>query len=316
MRFKDYYEVLGVARTATDAEIKSAFRKLARKHHPDMVAEGSKEGAEERFKEINEAYEVLSDPEKRQRYDTLGAGWDKQGGPPPGRGGAGGGFGHWGGGGGEEFEFQGTGFSDFFERFFGGGQSDFYPGGGGGGGPLPRKGHDVEADLLVSLEESLQGSTRELSLRRPGSNSQQSFQVRIPAGVREGQRLRVAGQGNPGRGGSGAGDLYLRVRLAKHPDFRVEGSDLFYDLNLAPWDAVLGVVAKVPALGHPLSVKIPPGTGAGTQLRLRGHGLPKKGGERGDLYTSVQIQVPTQISPEERQHWEALSRISPFHPEA
>jgi curved DNA-binding protein len=313
MRFKDYYETLGVARTATDAEIKAAFRKLARKHHPDMVAEGAKAGAEERFKEINEAYEVLSDPEKRKRYDTLGAGWDQQGGPPPGHGG-GGGFGGWNGGE-SDFEFQGTGFSDFFERFFGGGQSDFYPGGGAGAGG-PKKGRDVEADLLVSLEESLQGSTRELALRRPGSNSQHTFQVRIPAGVREGQRLRVAGQGNPGRGGVAAGDLYLRVRLAKHPDFRVEGSDLFYDLNLAPWDAVLGIVTKVPALGNPISVKIPPGTSAGTQLRLRGHGLPKKGGERGDLYTSIQIQVPTVISSEERGHWEALSRISHFQPEA
>jgi curved DNA-binding protein len=313
MRFKDYYETLGVARTATDAEIKAAFRKLARKHHPDMVAEGAKAGAEERFKEINEAYEVLSDPEKRKRYDTLGAGWDQQGGPAPGHGG-GGGFGGWNGGE-SDFEFQGTGFSDFFERFFGGGQSDFYPGGGAGAAG-PKKGRDVEADLLVSLEESLQGSTRELALRRPGSNSQNTFQVRIPAGVREGQRLRVAGQGNPGRGGVAAGDLYLRVRLAKHPDFRVEGSDLFYDLNVAPWDAVLGIVTKVPALGNPISVKIPPGTSAGTQLRLRGHGLPKKGGERGDLYTSIQIQVPTVISPEERSHWEALSRISHFQPEA
>jgi curved DNA-binding protein len=311
MRFKDYYETLGVARTATDAEIKSSFRKLARKHHPDMVPESGKAGAEERFKEINEAYEVLSDPEKRKRYDTLGADWDRQGGAP----GQASGYGGWSGGGSSDFEFEGTGFSDFFERFFGGSQQGFYPG-GGGGAATSRKGGDVEADLLVSLEDSLHGSTRELSLKRPGTaGGAKSFEVRIPAGVREGQRLRVAGQGNPGRSGAPAGDLYLRVRLARHPDFRVEGSDLYYDLNLAPWDAVLGMVTKVPVLGSRVSIKIPPGTSAGTQLRLRGHGLPKKGGERGDLYTSVQIQVPTQISAEEREHWEALARISQFKPE-
>lgn len=317
--FKDYYTILGISRTASEAEIKSAFRKLARKYHPDVASGPEKAAAEEKFKEINEAYEVLSDPEKRRRYDELGADWQQHAGPfqRSGRGGPGSGS----AAGGADYEFHGTGFSDFFERFFGSGRQGFDPGGdevwgsgAGSGGAPSRRGRDIEADLLVTLEECLTGATRELSLRAPGGPSQSSFQVRIPAGVRDGQRLRVPGHGSPAPAGGEAGDLYLRVRLARHPDFRVQGHDLHYDLDLAPWEAVLGGTVKVPVLGSTLSMKVPAGTASGTQLRLRGHGLPVKGGGRGDLLATVRIDVPAELSAEEREHWEALARVSRFNP--
>jgi curved DNA-binding protein len=321
VKFQDYYETLGVARSASAEEIKQAFRKLARLYHPDVAK--NKVAGEAKFKEINEAYEVLGDPEKRRRYDELGANWQEGSRGPAAPG----------GGrrsrtrsaqGEPDFEFGGTGFSDFFESFFGGGREGFgsYRQSAGGmdgdAEVFAHQGQDVEADLLVTLEEALRGSLRKVTLRRPGRNRQadrtDTYQVRIPPGVREGQHIRLAGQGGAGQGGGSAGDLYLRVRLARHPDFSVQAADLHCDLDLAPWEAVLGVQAKIPTLDGPTSLRVPPGTAAGSQLRLRGLGLPREDGTRGDLYAAVRIRTPGSVSAEERALWEQLARISTFKP--
>jgi curved DNA-binding protein len=329
VEFKDYYSVLGVSRDASADEIKSAFRKLARPYHPDVAKD--KATAEAKFKEINEAYEVLSDPEKRRKYDTLGADWER-GGPAAGGGGWPGGAA--GAGGGQDYHFGGTGFSDFFEQFFG-------RGGGAGGMPdlngyfrRPRgggvrdeeenpeygeRGEDIEGDILVSLDEALHGSMRTLTLRRTnphtGEVQSESFKVRIPPGAQQARRIRVPGKGHPGQGGAPAGDLYLRVRLAAHPDFEVRGADLYHELELAPWEAVLGCQAIVPTLEGNIKLKVPPGTTAGRELRIRGHGLPQgKSGERGDLYAVMALQVPEHTTAEERALWEQLSRVSRFNP--
>ena len=321
VKFQDYYVTLGVARTASAEDIKLAFRKLARIHHPDVAKD--KVIGEAKFKEINEAYEVLGDPAKRQRYDELGPDWQDPGnssaagGGPRGRAHA--------PQGGPGFVFNGsTGFRDFFESFFAGGRDGFgsrHPRQGRPGNDeesFAQEGQDVEADLLVTLEEILRGAQRKVSLRRPGMDGEaartNTYQVRIPTGMREGQRIRLAGQGSAGHGGGPAGDLYLRVRLARHPDFNVQGADLHYDLELAPWEAVLGVKAKIPTLDGATSLTVPPGTAAGSQLRLRGLGLPQEGGGRGDLYASVRIQTPRSVPPEERAAWEALAAVSTFKP--
>ncbi len=310
--FRDYYETLGVSKTASEDEIKSAFRKLARKYHPD-VAKDKKE-AEEKFKQINEAYEVLSDREKRRKYDQLGENWNQPGGfqPPPYWGGRqpGGGF-HGGGGenGGVEFEFGGTGFSDFFEAFFGGGRGRSAFGGFGQRGTMAERGSDVKADIMVTLEEALHGSTRQVSLRRAGSKKTETYQVKIPRGVREGQRIRLAGQGEAGERGGKSGDLFLRVRLARHPDFSVEGSDLVHEVKIAPWQAVLGDQIIVPTLEGNARLKLPPGTQGGQRFRLRGRGLPGVSGQRGDLYVVVQIAVPKKLSDSERKLWEQLAQL-------
>lgn len=312
VQFRDYYETLGVPKTASEDEIRTAFRKLARKYHPDVAKD--KKTAEEKFKQINEAYEVLSDPEKRQKYDQLGANWNQPGGfqPPPDWGGQQqqpGGFYQWGGdNGGVQFEFGGTGFSDFFETFFGGGRrrSGFS---GFGGAQTAERGADVEADIMVTLEEALHGSTRTVSLRRAGSNKVENYQVKIPRGVHEGQRIRLAGQGEAGAGGGKSGDLFLRVRLAKHPDFTVEGSDLIQEVKIAPWQAALGTELKVPTLEGSVRLKIPPGTQGGQRFRLRELGLPSTSGRRGDLYVVVQLQVPKKLSEKERQIWTELAKL-------
>src|SRR5436309_13306478 len=287
VQFRDYYETLGVSKTATEDEIRSAFRKLARKYHPDVAKD--KKAAEEKFKQINEAYEVLSDPEKRQKYDQLGASWNQPGGfqPPPQWGGQpGGGFYRSGGdgGGGVEFELGGTGFSECFEACFGGGRGRSAFGGFGGREATAERGADVEADILVTLEEALHGSTRPVSLRRAGSNKVESYQVKIPRGVHEGQRIRLAGQGEAGASGGKSGDLFLRVRLARHPDFTVVGSDLIHEVKIPPWQAVLGTELKVPTLEGDVRLKVPPGTRSGQRFRLRGRGLTGSSGTRGDLY--------------------------------
>jgi len=318
VNFKDYYETLGVPRTASAEDIKKAFRKLARLHHPDVAR--NKASGEAKFKEINEAYEVLGDPANRARYDELGEHWKDGGGPSGQPGGGRAGF----PGGGSGFEYGGTGFSDFFESFFGSGRGGFSsfrrPAGRAGEfeGGFEQQGQDVEADLLVTLEEALRGSVRKVTLRRPGEDGgadrTDTYQVRIPAGVREGQRIRLAGQGGSGFGGAAAGDLYLRVRLARHPDFNVQGADLHFELNLAPWEAVLGAQARIPTLDGTTSLRVPPGTVAGSQLRLRGLGLPREDGTRGDLYATVQIQAPAIVSAKERALWEQLAKASTFKP--
>ena len=319
VKFQDYYETLGVTRAASAEDIKLAFRKLARLHHPDVAK--NKVAGEATFKEINEAYEVLGDPEKRRRYDELGANW-QEGGPFAA---AGGRRGRTHPSGGEpDFEFSGTGFSDFFESFFGGGQGGFAssrgsaPRGSRAEGAFAQPGRDIEADLLVTLEEAWRGSQRKVTLRRPGMDGEaertNTYQVRIPPGMREGQRIRLAGQGGPGYGGAPAGDLYLRVRFARHPDLSVRGDDLYGDLDLAPWEAILGVKANIPTLAGATTLRVPPGTTAGTQLRVRGQGLPREDGSRGDLYATVRIQTPDSVSAEERALWEQLARLSPFKP--
>jgi len=319
--FKDYYKTLGVARTASADEIKQAFRKLARQYHPDVAK--TKAGAEEKFKEVNEAYEVLGDPGKKARYDEMGPNWQEgaAGAPPPRDG-----FRRSGSGGGPDFEFGGTGFSDFFESFFSDRRSgsrsssrsrnpraDY-----GEDNAFAQAGRDIEADLLVNLEEVVRGSRRKDTLRRPEMDGQparsNTYQVRIPTGMREGERIRLAGQGGPGYGGAPAGDLYLRVRLAKHPDFTVQGDDLYCDLDLAPWEAVLGVKATIPTLDKATTLRVPPNTTAGTQLRVRQLGLPRGDGTRGDLYALVRIRTPSEVSSEERALWEQLARISRFNP--
>jgi curved DNA-binding protein len=312
VQFRDYYETLGVSKTATEDEIRSAFRKLARKYHPDVAKD--KKSAEEKFKQINEAYEVLSDPEKRRKYDQLGANWNQPGGfqPPPDWGAQqpGGGSYQWGGdNGGVQFEFGGTGFSDFFEAFFGGGRGRSAFGGFGGREATAERGADVEADIMVTLEEALNGSTRTVSLRRAGSNKVETYQVKIPRGVHEGQRIRLAGQGEAGTRGGQSGDLFLRVRLAKHPDFTVEGSDLIHEVKIAPWQAVLGTELRVPTLEGTARLKVPPGTQAGQRFRIRGRGLPGISGQRGDLYVLVQLQVPKKLSERERDIWNELARL-------
>ena len=321
-KFRDYYETLGVARTATEDEIKKAFRVLARKYHPD-VAKDKKEG-EAKFKEINEAYEVLGDPEKRKKYDQLGEHWEK-GGPPPGYEYAHPGAGDMGGEG-QEFHFEGTGFSDFFEQFFGSGRASGFgfPGGTGGhrrgaaqSGPI--HGQDVEGAILVTLEEAMNGSIRSISLQSvdpaTGEAKTTTFKVRIPKGALEGQVIRVPGKGQPGLRGGEPGHLFLRVRLAADPDFRVLGADLYRDLPLAPWEAVLGATVRVRGLDGDFDVKIPAGMANGQKLRLRGRGLPRpKSEERGDLYVVAEIEIPSQPSAKERALWEQLSRESSFHP--
>jgi curved DNA-binding protein len=322
VQYKDYYETLGVPRGASDAEIKKAFRKLAREYHPDVAKDKKK--AEEKFKELNEAYEVLSDPEKRKKYDQLGANW-KSGAdfrPPPGWEGFGGGqtF-HGRGQGGDEFEFRfgGTGFSDFFEQLFGsmggrrGGFGRFSnieePG-------MAERGHDIEGDIMVTLEEAMRGAVRTVNVRHAAGRSvkTETHQVKIPPGVTEGQRLRIAGRGEAGRGGGAAGDLYLRVRLARHPDFEVEDHDLVYEAELAPWEAVLGTNLSVPALEGRVNIKIPPGTQTGQKLRVRGRGLPTRDGGHGDLMVVTRIAVPARISDPEKKLWEQLARESKFNP--
>jgi curved DNA-binding protein len=318
VEFKDYYTTLGVTREATDDDVKKAFRKLARLYHPDVAKD--KKTAEAKFKEINEANEVLSDPVKRKKYDELGAHWQEGGRPesPPGWGGRGAP-----GGPGPEFHFTGTGFSDFFEQFFGGGSRfGFEPGGRDFDAEArvgARRGADIEGEILVTLVEVMHGTIRGISLQtrdpRTGKTETHSFQVRIPAGAMEGRRIRVPEKGEPGLGGAPAGDLYLRVRYAAHPDFRARGADLYYDVDLAPWEAVLGTTVVAPSLEGAIKVRIPPATNPGAQLRVRGHGLPKnRSGDRGDLYVVTHVHVPPRLTEKEKSLWEELGRTSRFNP--
>jgi curved DNA-binding protein len=321
VQYKDYYETLGVPRNAPDVEIKKSFRKLAREYHPDVAKD--KKRAEEKFKEINEAYEVLSDPAKRKKYDELGANW-KSGAdfrPPPGWEGFSGGQAFRGRGqGGEEFEFHfgGTGFSDFFEQIFGSRMrgAGFSPRGGFRAEEFAERGADIEGDIMVTLEEALRGSVREVNVRRPvgRATKTETYQVRIPPGVSEGQKLRIAGRGEAGSGGGEAGDLYLRVRLAKHPDLDVDGHDLICEAELAPWEAVLGAEISVPTLAGRVNIKIPAGTQDGQKLRVRGRGLPSRDGGHGDLFVVTRIVVPLKITEAEKKLWEQLKRESKFNP--
>lgn len=303
VEFRDYYQILGVPKTAAQDEIKTAFRKLARQHHPDTAKD--KKAAEEKFKEINEAYEVLGDPEKRRKYDELGANWNQPEGfspPPQGR------TYQWSSEGdpGTDFEFAGTGFSDFFEQLFGSRRRRSQGFGEWQEKSGPVRGRDVEADIMVTLEEALHGSNRKISFRR-GGGSTQTYTVRIPKGVREGQRIRLAGQGHPGIAGGPAGDLFLVVRLQKHPDYRVEGADLYIDLAVPVSRAVLGGEVEVPTLDGRARIRLPEGTQNRQKFRLSGRGLPKAQGGRGDFFAVIDVVLPKQLSDEQRAAWQKIA---------
>ncbi|HEU0264530.1 MAG TPA: J domain-containing protein [Geobacterales bacterium] len=306
MKFQDYYQTLGVERTASQAEIQRAYRKLARKYHPDI---NKAPEAEEKFKGLNEAYEVLSDPEKREKYDSLGSQWqrDEELRTPPG----------WQGGARATGEAFGD-YSDFFRAFFGG------LGGVGGddgqGWQWQSRGEDQEADIEITLEEAIHGSQRTLALegvelgsRGESQRSRRSIDVKIPAGVTEGSRLRLPKQGGKGHGGA-AGDLFLRVHLKPDPRFRVEQHDLHTNLDLTPWEAALGAKVTVPIIGGKVSLTVPPGSVSGQLLRLRGKGIPKRSSGSGDLLVTLRIVVPAELSPEERRLFEELAKVSHFRP--
>jgi curved DNA-binding protein len=302
MEYKDYYKVLGVPKTANEQDIKAAYRKLARKYHPDMN-KGDKK-AEARFKEINEANEVLSDPEKRKRYDQLGSDWASYNRP---------------GAAGpaewttrtrtsEDFgEGNFGGFSDFFRTFFSGG--GFSGGGGFGTEPFEsRAGADVEDEIQLTLDEVAKGTTRQLQIT--DGRSTRKVEVKIPAGVREGSRVRVAGEGASGPGGR-RGDLYLRVRLRPHPTFERKGDDLLTTVKVPLTTAVLAGEAMVPTLEGPVGIKIPPGSQPGQTFRLRGHGLPRleSGGGRGDVLATLNVELPRKLGPRERELFEELRKL-------
>ena len=318
MEFKDYYGVLGVAKTATDDEIKRAYRKLARQFHPDLNP-GDK-AAEAKFKELNEANEVLGDPDKRKKYDELGANWRAYENQPP-RGPSG----PWAGGGNttyrtmtpEEMQelFGGAGggdpFSDFFHTFFGGaGQAGAGQTSGRRTRSRSRRGSDVEAQADLTLEEAFRGTTRRAVVLRDGK--ERTVDVRIPAGVKDGARVRASGEGAEAPPGGTAGDLYLSVRVLPHSRFERRGSDLYTRVIVPVTTAVLGGEVEVSTLaGTTLRVKIPELTAAGRVFRLRGHGMPTVGAdERGDLYATTEIQIPLSISPEERKHYETLRDLA------
>lgn len=334
VKFQDYYETLGVDRNASDKEIKSAYRKLARKWHPDLHPPADKKKAEEKFKQINEAYEVLKDPEKRKKYDQLGSRWKEGQGfqPPPDMDGVR--FytsGDFSGGSFEGFE---GGFSDFFKMFF------------GGGGPKGRtadgsrsarrrtvRGEDVESDIELTLEEAYKGVTRSIRIsggavcpdcggtgqrgsgfcpRCAGTGSipdEKILEVKVPPGVREGSRIRLKGQGGNGLGGGPKGDLYLKVRLKPHPYFRLKDNDVEVDAVIRPDQALFGGRIQVETLDGPVNVKVPPGSRSGSRLRLRGKGFPVKGGGRGDQYVRLVIDLPADLSEDEKSLYRKLHEL-------
>jgi len=330
MEFKDYYSTLGVPKTATDKELKQAYRKLARKHHPD-VNPGDK-GAESKFKEINEAYEVLGDPEKRRKYDELGANWrmyeqaQQQGQPFPGGSSPfGGGFGG-GEGGAWTINMGGPGgartmtedemrdmfgdadpFSDFFKTFFGG------AGAGEGRGrqaraPRSQKGRDIESEAELTLEEAYHGAMRRVAITVGGHA--RSIDVRIPAGVKDGSRVRAAGEGESGTSGGASGDLYLRVKIKAHPVFERQGDDLYTKVALPVTTAVLGGEAQVPTITGSVRLKVPETTQPGQIFRLKGHGMPvvNKPDVKGDLYATADVQLPRSLTKEQRASWEQIKK--------
>ncbi|MCZ6507670.1 MAG: J domain-containing protein [Acidobacteria bacterium] len=320
MDYKDYYATLGVDRKASSADIQKAYRKLARKFHPDV---NKSPEAEERFKEITEAYEVLKHSEKRVKYDQFGSAWKQAqhtGGPPPGFEDIFSSFGGQTGRGG--FEGGGAGgFSSFFEALFGGGgparSGDWNWAGTGPGATAPGRAQaaDQEASIGLSLEEAAGGGTRQITISDPISGRTRTLRVKIPAGVRAGQRIRLGGQGAPAIGGGKPGDLYLRVELLPHPRFELEGNRLLTQLEVAPWEAALGGEAEVPTLTGKVRVRVPPGSSSGRKIRLRGKGFPASGGKAaGDLIAEIRVVVPAEPSDEERELYEQLADVSSFRP--
>jgi curved DNA-binding protein len=318
MKYKDYYKILGVSRDASPEEIKRAYRKLAHKYHPDISKE---KNAEQQFKEIGEAYEALKDPKRRATYDQLGANWqsgeDFQ--PPPGwnfgvdfgRGGFGGGFS--GGFGGA----QSVDFSDFFESLFGMGRAQ-----GARPDSAPhRPGQDQHAKIAISLEEAYNGTQRVLQLQVAELDSlgrqipkTRTLNVKVPPGVSQGQKIRLAGQGEAGRGGGESGDLYLEIELQPHRLYRVEGSDIYLTLPVAPWEVALGSSVSVPTLGGTVELKIPPGSQSGQKMRLKGRGLP--GRPVGDQYVTLQIVTPPAKTATEESLYQKMAQEFQFDPRA
>ena len=335
MEYKDYYATLGVKKDASQEDIQKAYRKLARKFHPDV---NKAPEAELKFKEVGEAYEVLKDPDKRQKYDQFGSDWKRAqqtGAPPPGWENFRWDFGQGGQGGGgfEGFDFGGMGdmgggegFSSFFEMLFGdaargrrGGRRRGGPAGagfgGGGGGFGGGSGADTEATIQLSVEEAVRGGSREITLVDPATGQRRTLSVRIPEGIRPGQRIRLAGQGQTGSDGAPAGDLFLRVELEPDPRFRIEGSDLHTTVPVTPWEAALGGEAEVETPQGRLRVRIPPGSSSGRKIRLRGKGLAQAGGARGDkgdLLAELRIVVPEHLTERERALFEQLAADSEF----
>ena len=321
MEYTDYYQVLGVGRDAKQGEIKKAYRKLARKYHPDVSSEPS---ASAKFKEIGEAYAVLKDPEKRAAYDQLGSNW--QAGqdfrPPPdwnqgwefGGGGYDDGYGSGGGAGG----FDASQFSDFFETLFGGG------GGGGFGGQQRAnraRGEDHHAKIVIDLEDAFGGATRPITLRQAEyaddgrvSTRERTLNVKIPKGIRQGQQIRLAGQGGAGIGGSQSGDLYLEIEFNPHRHYRVEGADVYLNLPVAPWEAALGTQIKIPTPAGSVNLKIPKGSAQGRTLRLKKRGIPAK--QPGDLYVVLQVALPPADSEKTERAYEAMKDEFDFNPRA
>ena len=307
MEFKDYYKIMGVGRDASQEEIKRAYRRLARKYHPDVSKEAD---AEVRFKEVGEAYEVLKDPEKRAAYDQLGANW-QQGQdfrPPP----------DWQ----TDFDFGGgefTGadaeqFSDFFESLFGGDFRRVRP-----QGEFHAPGQDNYIRIMIDLEDAYTGATRQLKLQQQEAGPDgrlrlrdRKLNVRIPRGVRQGQQIRLAGQGSPGRGRGKAGDLFLEVEFRPHAFYHVEGKDVFLDLPVAPWEAALGATVKAPTPTGPVDLKIPANTAAGRKLRLKGRGIPAA--SPGDLYVVIQVVLPPAEDDAARQAYRDFQNAAPFNP--
>jgi curved DNA-binding protein len=320
MKFRDYYETLGVARGATEAEIKAAYRKLARKYHPDVNKEA---GTEEQFKAVGEAYSVLKDTEKRAAYDRMGANW-KNGQdftPPPNwhegfeysDGNFGGGHGGFGGG------YEGDQ-SEFFESLFGRGR---HRQGGRGGNPrqgMDFKGQDHHAKILIDLADAYNGAKRTIALHMPTqdanghvSTQERKLDVSIPKGIKAGQNLRLAGQGGPGMGSGAAGDLYLEIDFHPNPIYRVDGKDVYLDLPLAPWEAALGTTVNIPPpAGSTLELKIPAGTATGRKMRLKEKGIPSK--EAGDLYVVPNIVLPSADTDAQKEAYQALEKAFDFNP--
>ncbi|MGZ8939654.1 MAG: DnaJ C-terminal domain-containing protein [Limisphaerales bacterium] len=342
IEYKDYYEILGVTRAASDDEIRVAFRRMARIYHPDKT--GNNQEAEDQFKEINEAYEVLGDPDKRSRYDDFSGAWesgligdeawknftrksqfatgDQK----------------------DHFEFDGPGFSEFFGELFG---RKGEPRGGSqkkdqppkeSSGPIDGRGDDLETDLWVTLDEVVTGAVRTVAMKRASKCTtcfgmgqynahpcdtckgagnlvkNETCKVKVPKGIKEGAFLRVPGRGEAGIANGPAGDLYLKIHYIAHPDFHLERGQLVHDLELAPWEAVLGASISVPTLSGPTTIKVPAGTQNGAKLRLKGRGLPSADSSTGDLILNVRIQVPENAPARERQLWEELAKESVFHP--
>jgi DnaJ-class molecular chaperone len=306
VEYKDYYKTLGVPKNASIDDIKKAYRKLARQYHPDV---NKKPDAEKRFKEVNEAHEVLSDPEKRKRYDTVGPDWEQfaQGrGRPPGTGGFQ--YVYTGQPGENPFGDDASGFSDFFRTLFGqaanGGfadADDMFGRGRTRTRSRARQGEDVEGEVEVTLPEAYKGTDHVIQISRENGEPPRRLTVKIPPGVRDGQRIRLAGQGNPGTSGGPPGDAYLRVRVKPHPFFTRDGDDLRVELPVAMHEAMLGGEVTVPTLKGRVALRIPPETQNGRTIRLAGQGMPRQGGGHGDLYSTVKVVMPTKLSERERE---------------